>query len=54
MVEKPAVVVWHLDRLPDELGNIWEGKTLTESARQGIMEKLTKLCQAQVEASKLA
>ncbi len=46
-VENPLVAVWTLDRLPDELDNIWQEKSLPESKRQQIVDKLTKLCEAQ-------
>ncbi len=44
-VENPAVPVWPLDRLSDELGNAWQKETLAEPLRVRIAEKLTKLCQ---------
>jgi hypothetical protein len=49
-VENPSVAVWSLDRLPDELGNIWHGKTISEDIREQIVQKLTKLCAKQEEA----
>jgi hypothetical protein len=42
-VENPSVAVWSLDRLEEELGNIQEGKEITESDQKKIIEKLTKL-----------
>jgi hypothetical protein len=45
LVENPSVAVWTLDHLPEQLGNIWQGKTILESDRARIIEKLTKLCQ---------
>jgi hypothetical protein len=45
--ENPSVAVWRYDRLPDELGNIWQGERLTEAERNKIVEKLTKLCKQQ-------
>jgi hypothetical protein len=45
-VEDPSVAVWTLDRLEDELGNLWNGHRLEETERQRIVEKLTRLCQS--------
>jgi hypothetical protein len=42
-VENPTVAVWKLDRLEEELGNIQEGKEISEPDRKKICEKLTKL-----------
>jgi hypothetical protein len=42
-VENPTVAIWKLDRLEDELGNIQEGKSLSEEDRKKICEKLAKL-----------
>lgn len=50
-VENPAIPVWVLDRLPDELGNIWQGDAIYEATRQRIVDKLTKLCQRQEKSS---
>jgi hypothetical protein len=47
MVENPAVAVWSIDRLPDEVGNIWHGESVSEVTRNKITEKLTRLCQEQ-------
>jgi hypothetical protein len=47
--ENPIVAVWTLDRLPEELGNIWHGTAMEESVRDRILEKLTKLCERQAE-----
>lgn len=44
-VENPIVPVWPLDRLAEEVGNLWEGQTIAESDRQRIIEKLERLCQ---------
>jgi hypothetical protein len=46
-VENPSVAVWKMDRLEDELGNIQEGKELSDIYRQKICEKLTKLVEGQ-------
>jgi len=45
LVEDPLVAVWPFDRLPEELGNLWQGRTLAEPDRQRIIEKLGRLCQ---------
>ena len=50
-VENPMVAVWTFDRLPDELGNIWQGQETNESIRTHIVEKLGKLCQRDKEAN---
>jgi hypothetical protein len=42
-VENPSVAVWTLDRLEEELGNIQEGKEISETDRKKICDKLTKL-----------
>jgi hypothetical protein len=47
LVENPSVAVWRYDRLPDELGNIWQGERLSETERNKIVEKLIKLCERQ-------
>ncbi len=44
-VENPAVAVWGLGRLPEELGNIWQGQAMPEATQVRIVEKLTALCQ---------
>jgi hypothetical protein len=51
-VENPSVAVWELDRLPDEVGNVWVEDKLTEAARKRIIEKLTKLCEREEEAQR--
>jgi hypothetical protein len=51
-VDNPSVAVWTLDRLPDELDNIWQAETLAEPKRQQIVDKLTRLCREQREARK--
>ena len=48
-VENPSTAVWTLDRLPDELGNIWHGNPIPEAQRKQIIDKLTKLCEKQKE-----
>jgi hypothetical protein len=47
MLENPSVAVWRYDRLPDELGNIWQGEKLSEANRKKIVDKLTTLCERQ-------
>jgi hypothetical protein len=42
-VENPSSAVWMINRLPDELGNIWESEKLSKDDRNKIAEKLTKL-----------
>jgi hypothetical protein len=42
-VESPAVPVWKIDHLPEELGNIWQGQTISDEIRTRIEEKLTAL-----------
>jgi hypothetical protein len=44
-VENPSVAVWTLTRLPEELGNLGQGKTIPEAERTRIIEKLIKLYQ---------
>ncbi len=44
-VENPSVAVWSLERLPDELGNLWQGKKLAAGDKEKIIQKLTKLCE---------
>lgn len=44
IVENPAAAVWTLDRLADEIGNIWGGKQkISEEEKQRIEDKLLKL-----------
>jgi hypothetical protein len=45
-VENPSAAVWMFNRLPDELGNIWQSEKLSKEERSKIVEKLTKLCDA--------
>lgn len=51
-VENPSTAVWSLDRLQDELGNIWHGNPIPEVQRMQIIEKLSKLCEKQRERYK--
>lgn len=51
-VENPSTAVWSLDRLQDELGNIWHGNPIPEAQRKQIIEKLSKLCEKQREKYK--
>jgi hypothetical protein len=43
-VENPSVAVWTLDRLPEEVGNLWQDKEIAEETRAVIVRKLTLLC----------
>ena len=45
LVENPSVAVWLYNRLPDEIGNIWQGEKLSELERNKIVDKLSKLQQ---------
>jgi hypothetical protein len=49
IVDNPSVAVWTLERLPDELGNIWYSKQVPEAARAKIVDKLTTQCAEQRE-----
>jgi hypothetical protein len=49
-VENPSVAVWRIDQLPEELGNIWQGRTVPELDRARIITKLTTLCEKPVES----
>lgn len=42
-VNNPMVAVWRLDRLPEELGNVWQGQKLSEERQARIVEKLASL-----------
>jgi hypothetical protein len=46
-IENPSVAVWKLDRLPDELGNISDGRNIPEDDQQKIIKKLTRLVERQ-------
>lgn len=46
-IENPCIAVWKYDRIPDELGNLWQGEKLLQEERGKIVEKLTKLCEGQ-------
>jgi hypothetical protein len=48
-VQNPAVAVWEIDRLPEELGNVWQHKPIEETTRARIIEKLTTLCQQRTD-----
>ena len=50
VVDNPSTKVWMYNRLPDELGNIWQGEKLPEEERGKIIGKLKKLCEAQKKA----
>jgi hypothetical protein len=49
-VENPSVSIWPYNRLPDELGNIWQKEKLSEAERNKIAEKLENLCERQKKA----
>jgi hypothetical protein len=46
-VQNPRVPIWHLERLPDELGNIWQGEKIGVENREKIAQKLIWLCEEQ-------
>lgn len=46
LVENPTAAVWRLDRLPEELGNIWVEQAIQEPILARIVEKLTALSQS--------
>lgn len=46
-VDNPSVAVWTLERLPDELGNIWYSKQMPAATRERISDKLDQLCKSQ-------
>ena len=49
LVEDPSVDVWPLERLADELGNLWREEELPPELRDRIVEKLAKLCEQRQE-----
>jgi len=48
-VENPMVAVWQYNRLPEELGNIWQNQPVEETKQKKIESKLSKLCQKQTQ-----
>jgi len=48
-VQNPAVAVWEIDRLPEELGNLWQHKHIEEAKRVRIIEKLAALSQQRTD-----
>ena len=44
IVEHPQVPVWTWDRLPEELGNLWQGTLSDEAQTHRIEAKLEDLC----------
>jgi hypothetical protein len=46
-LEDPTVPVWTLDRLEDELGNLSNGRGISEADRERIVQKLTRSCEGQ-------
>lgn len=53
-VENPMVAVWTLDQLPDILSNLPVSNPMSESNRQKIVDKLTKLCERELKHRKEA
>jgi len=49
-VKQPLVPVWLIDRLPEELGNLWRDRPMPEAMQARIVEKLTALCQQTAQA----
>jgi hypothetical protein len=49
-VEDPTVAVWTMDRVQDELGNLWHGERIPAPMREQIVGKLTRLVEAQSKA----
>lgn len=47
MVENPKVAVWQYTQLSEELGNIWQSPKISQTDRDKVIEKLTKLCERQ-------
>ena len=45
-VENPMVAVWPIDRLPEELGNLWGKRPMSEEQLDEITEKMAALCHA--------
>ncbi len=50
-VENPMVAVWTFAQLPEELGNIWQGKEIDRETRRRILQKLALLCQREREGA---
>ena len=50
-VENPSAGVWTLDRIQDELGNLWNNKPLPDSTKEKIIAKLEMLCKQVSEKS---
>jgi hypothetical protein len=46
-VDQPSVAVWPIQRLAEELGNLWDKAPMPEAERQQIVDKLTRLCEAE-------
>lgn len=51
-VENPMVAVWTMDQLPTALAGLGAGKPMPEPQRQKIIDKLTRLCEAEIEKRK--
>nr|MBC8254833.1 hypothetical protein [Ardenticatenia bacterium] len=45
-VENPMVAVWPIDRLPEELGNLWQKRPMGEEHLDEITDKMAALCHA--------
>ena len=43
IVENPVTAVWNLDRLPDELGNLWSNQPIADKDLMKIVDKFSKL-----------
>lgn len=48
-IENPTVAIWQINRLSDELGNIWQTEKLSTTERKKIHQKLSMLCERQKE-----
>jgi hypothetical protein len=43
VIENPSTPVWTYNRLPDEIGNVWQGEKLSVREREKIIVKLSFL-----------
>lgn len=43
LIENPTTMIWKLNQLPEELGNIWQGEKISKDEREKVIEKLSKL-----------
>ncbi len=46
-VENPATAIWRLERLSDELANVWQGTLMRDEVREQVIAKLTQLCEVE-------